>query len=70
MSDSVRHPNWTLVAMAALPASQGDKPDLPTNREDIDDLIVAHARLVAERRNERALDIEPGEFGKGARPAS
>ena len=64
MSESVRHPNWSCLAMASLPASHGDQPDLPISIDEIDELVIAHARLLAERRNDRDLDIEMEILGK------
>ena len=64
MSNSVRHPSWPLLAMAALPASQRDQTDLPTSIDEIEQLVLAHARLLTERRNDRDLDVEMEVLGK------
>ena len=50
--------------MAALPASPRDQTDLPTSIDEIEQLVLAHARLLTERRNDRDLDVEMEVLGK------
>ena len=63
MSDQRRHPNWPLAAMSALPTMADDKPDESITVQDIDDLVLAHARLLDERRLGTAGDIEAEVLG-------
>ena len=49
--------------MSALPTMADDKPDESITVQDIDDLVLAHARLLDERRLGTAGDIESEVLG-------
>ncbi len=58
MTETKRDPLWPIAALAALPEHAERKPDAPATLEDIDDLAIAHAQLIATRRQSSLSDIE------------
>ena len=63
MTETERDPLWPIAALAALPAPAERKPDAPATLEDIDDLAIAHAQLIATRRQSSLSDIEAEVLG-------
>jgi hypothetical protein len=49
---------WAIRALASLPSTQTEKLDHPRDLDEIDELVVAHARLLTERKGQYLPEIE------------
>jgi hypothetical protein len=59
MSDSNDRPElWAFRAVASLPSQQAEKLDRPRDFDEIDELVVAHARLLTERKGQYLPGLE------------